>query len=162
MWPRSSAHQAAQGMRGSLISLYQPLTRKGNSTTALQNRPHHSAREKPGLDPDQSENYRPISNLSFLSKLLERVVFTQIEFYLDASKLLPSHQSAYRKFHSTETLLARVASDLISNASNGKYTLLAMLDLSAAFDTVDHTILLSDSQDHSASAIRHYGGLHHI
>ena len=56
-------------------------------------------------------NYRPISNLSFLSKLLERVVFTQIEFYLDASKLLPSHQSAYRKFHSTETLLARVASD---------------------------------------------------
>ena len=98
--------------------------------------------KKPGLDPDQSENYRPISNLSFLSKLLERVVFTQIEFYLDASKLLPSHQSAYRKFHSTETLLARVASDLISNASNGKHTLLAMLDLSAAFDTVDHTILL--------------------
>ena len=98
--------------------------------------------KKPGLDPDLSENYRPISNLPFLSKVLERVVFTQIEFHLDAFKLLPSHQSAYRKYHSTETLLARVASDLISDANNGKHTLLAMLDLSAAFDTVNHTILL--------------------
>ena len=98
--------------------------------------------KKPGLDPDQSENYRPISNLPFLSKVRERVVFSQIEHYLNACNLLPRHQSAYRKFHSTETLLARVVSDLISDASNGKHTLLAMLDLSAAFDTVDHTILI--------------------
>ena len=68
--------------------------------------------------------------------------FSQIEHYLNAHNLLPRHQSAYRKHHSTETLLARVVSDLISDASNGKHTLLAMLDLSAAFDTVDHTILI--------------------
>ena len=98
--------------------------------------------KKPGLDPDQPENFRPISNLPFLSKVLERIVFSQIEHYLNDCNLLPRHQSAYRKFHSTETLLARVVSDLISDASNGKHTLLAMLDLSAAFDTVDHTILI--------------------
>ena len=78
--------------------------------------------KKPGLDPDQPENYRPISNLLFLSKVLERVVFSQIEHHLNTYNLLPSHQSAYRKYHSTETLLARVVSDLISEASNGKHT----------------------------------------
>ena len=98
--------------------------------------------KKTGLDPDQPENYRPISNLPFLSKVLERVVFSQIEHYLNTFNLLPRHQSAYRRYHSTETLLARVVSDLISEASNGKHTLLAMLDLSAAFDTVDHNILI--------------------
>ena len=146
MRPWSSAYQAAQRMRGTPLSLYrkafQPLSRKRNSATALQNRPHHSAREKTW------SWSRPIGELQTNIKSAIPVqsswtkFFTQIEFHLDAFKLLPSHQSAYRKYHSTETLLARVASDLISDASNGKHTLLAMLDLSAAFDTVDHTILL--------------------
>ena len=59
--------------------------------------------KKSGLDPDQPENYRPISNLPFLSKVLECVVFSQIEHYLNTYNLLPRHQSAYRKYHSTET-----------------------------------------------------------
>jgi len=77
--------------------------------------------KKPGLDPNLPENYRPISNLSFLSKVLERAVFTQTEHYLNTCNLLPNHQSAYRKFHSTETLLARVISDLILAASLGHH-----------------------------------------
>jgi len=101
---------------------------------------HHTPHKKPGLNPDLPENYRPIFNLSFLSEVLERAVFTQIEHYLNACNLLANHQSAYRKFHST--LLGRFISDLTLAASQGHHTLLAKLDLSAAFDTVDHPILL--------------------
>jgi hypothetical protein len=98
--------------------------------------------KKPGLDVDAPENYRPVSNLSVLSKTLERAVCHQMESYLDSTGLLPQHQSAYRKGHSTETALAKVCADLITSMDSGHHTLLALLDLSAAFDTVDHSILL--------------------
>src|SRR6218665_118877 len=57
-------------------------------------------------------SYRPISNLSFLSKLLERVASVQLTEYLSSAGLLPSHQSAYRRFHSTETALLKVVTDI--------------------------------------------------
>ena len=68
--------------------------------------------------------------------------FQQIENYLSEANLLPSHQSAYRKHHSTETALLKVCSVIISNLDMGDCALLAFLDLSAAFDTVDKRILL--------------------
>jgi hypothetical protein len=86
-------------------------------------------------------NYRPVSNLPFISKLLEKVVSRRLTGYLDSNKLLPGHQSAYRRFHSTETALLRVLSDLTAAIESGKLALLALLDMSAAFDTVDHDIL---------------------
>lgn len=98
--------------------------------------------KKPGLDEDAMENYRPVSNLSILSKTLERSVCQQLGVHLDTARLLPQHQSAYRKGHSTETALAKVCSDLIRTMDTGHHALLALLDLSAAFDTVDHGILL--------------------
>ena len=98
--------------------------------------------KKSGLDVDSPENYRPVSNLSVLSKTLERAVSQQLESYLHSVGLLPQHQSAYRKGHSTETALAKVCADLITSMDNGHHALLALLDLSAAFDTVDHNILL--------------------
>ena len=58
---------------------------------------------KPSLNPDNLANYRPISNLSFVSKLLERAVHAQLLMYLNENELLPSVQSAYRQFFSTET-----------------------------------------------------------
>ena len=87
-------------------------------------------------------NFRPVSNLSFISKLLEKVVSRQLVNYLDVSRLLPKFQSAYRADHSTETALLRVHSDLVAASDAGKISLIALLDLSAAFDTVDHAILL--------------------
>ena len=60
--------------------------------------------KKPGSDVDATENYRPVSNLPVLSKTLERAVSQQMESYLSAAGLLPRHQSAYRKGHSTETV----------------------------------------------------------
>ena len=92
-------------------------------------------------DPHDAANYRPISNLSYLSKLLERCVNDQIHNYLSKNDFLPVVQSAYRKHHSTETAVLKVLSDIYSAADAGKVTLMGLLDLSAAFDTVDHCIL---------------------
>ena len=64
-----------------------------------------------------------------------------MESYLSAAGLLPRHQSAYRKGHSTEMALVKVCSDLIGMMDSGEHALLALLDLSSAFDTVDHDIL---------------------
>jgi len=99
--------------------------------------------KKPGSDVDATENYRPVSNLPVLSKTLERAVSQQMESYLSAAGLLPHHQSVYRKGHSRETALVKVCSDLISMMDSGEQALLALLDLSSAFDTVDHDILLT-------------------
>jgi hypothetical protein len=98
--------------------------------------------KKSGLDASDTKNYRPISNLSVLSKLLERVVAQQLVTYLNTNNLFPDRQSAYRKYHSTETALAQVLSDIFSAIDSGNLALLSMLDMSAAFDTVDHQILL--------------------
>ena len=83
-------------------------------------------------------NYRPISN----SKLLEQLVARQLLDYLSANNLLPDRQSAYRAFRSTETVIASLLSDILLALDDGDIAALALLDLSAAFDTVDHDILL--------------------
>jgi len=99
--------------------------------------------KKPGLDPDEPQYYRPISNLTFMSKIIERLVTEQIQTHLKQCNLMPSVQSAYRKGHSTETVLVKVIADIIDAADSQNVTLLGLLDMSAAFDTVDHEILLS-------------------
>jgi hypothetical protein len=98
--------------------------------------------KKTGSDPSVAANYRPVSNLSFLSKIIERIIVRQLTAYLTINKLWPLTQSAYRPSHSTETAMLRVTSDIFEAANSSDVTLLAMLDLSAAFDCVDHTILL--------------------
>jgi len=98
--------------------------------------------KKPGLDPEEPQNYRPISNLTFISKVIERIVTNQIKAHLADNDLMPSVQSAYRQGHSTETAVLKVISDIIDAADTQKVTLLGLLDMSAAFDTVDHKILL--------------------
>ena len=70
----------------------------------------------------------------------------QIQSYLNEHDLFPSLQSAYRRHHSTETALLKVKNDILMNMENQKVTLLVLLDLSAAFDTVDHRILLDRLQ----------------
>jgi len=98
--------------------------------------------KKVGLDAADMNNYRPVSNLSFMSKVIERSVAIQLNEYLTANNLLPSFQSAYRRKHSTETAMIRVWSDFLMAADRRQVTLLGLLDLSAAFDCVDHLILL--------------------
>ena len=99
--------------------------------------------KKRDLDPDSAKSYRSISNLTFISKLIERIVSHRLSSYLSEHNLLPTVQSAYRQNHSTETASLKIVSDVLDAADTGHVTLLALLDLSAAFDTVDHNILLS-------------------
>ncbi|HSN23054.1 MAG TPA: reverse transcriptase family protein [Methylomicrobium sp.] len=98
--------------------------------------------KKPGLDCAEASSYRPISNLSIVSKLLERIVYRQVSDFLHGSDMLPRLQSAYRAHHSTETAILKVLSDILLAVDSGDLSVLALLDLSAAFDTVDHDILL--------------------
>ena len=99
--------------------------------------------KKSNLDPNELKNYRPISNLPYLSKLLERLVLHQLFSHLTSHSLLSDHQSAYRPGHSTETVILRIANDLLNSLDQDKISVLLLLDLSAAFDTIDHDILLS-------------------
>ena len=87
-------------------------------------------------------SYRPISNLPVLSKLLERLVARQLMNYLTSSNLLPPLQSGFRPGHSTESAVLHVLSDVLLAVDRGDFAALALLDLSAAFDTVDYNILL--------------------
>jgi len=98
--------------------------------------------KKASLDPLDLGNYRPISNLTFLSKLLERAAYEQIVGYMECHHLLPLLQLAHQKHRSTETATIKVMSDIYPAADAGLVTLLSLLDLGAAFDTVNHMILL--------------------
>ena len=102
----------------------------------------HPLLKKASLDVDNLTNYRPISNLHFVSKFLERIVARRMEEHLASNSLFLPFQSAYRKLHSTETALLAVHNNIITAMDQGKVTALILLDLSAAFDVVDHTILL--------------------
>ena len=98
--------------------------------------------KKPELDID-FQNFRPVSNLSFISKLAEKAVFYQVQDHLLKNNVYPENQSAYRRNYSTETLLLKVKNDLLLNMNKQHVTLLVLLDLSAAFDTVDHNVLIN-------------------
>jgi Reverse transcriptase (RNA-dependent DNA polymerase) len=97
---------------------------------------------KSSLTDDGAKNYRPISNLSGSSTLLERLVTGQLVAYLSIRNLLPENQSASRTNCSTEAAIAKVLSDILTAINHADTAALALLDCSAAFDTVDHDILL--------------------
>ena len=98
--------------------------------------------KKVGLELIES-NYRPVSNLSFLSKITEKAALVQLDHHLEKNDLKIDYQSAYKSDYSTETALLRVINDILLAMDNQNIMVLCAIDLSAAFDTVDHDILLS-------------------
>jgi hypothetical protein len=88
-------------------------------------------------------NYRPVSNLPYLGKALEEAVIMQFDHHLCKNNINDDRQSAYKKNHSTETLLMKVHNDIMTSMDKGEVAFLVLLDLSAAFDTIDHKILLN-------------------
>jgi hypothetical protein len=93
------------------------------------------------------KNFRPVSNLPFVSKVIEKAAADQVISHITINALDEPFQSAYKALHSTETALVRVHNDIITAIDKGQAVILVLLDLSAAFDTVDHTILLSRLRD---------------
>ena len=97
--------------------------------------------KKPNLDPDLMNNYRPISNLSFVSsKLLELHVPVQLRQTTTIYRTF--FKSAYCQHHSTETAFARIQNDHLNSADRKRGVLTVLLDMSAAFYPVDHSLLI--------------------
>ena len=94
--------------------------------------------KKSTLNPDDMNSFRSISNLSFLSKVVERVVAVRLSAHFESQYLLPSRQSAYRAHHSTEAAIIAVHDEIARAIDAGDVCALVLLDLSATFDTVDH------------------------
>ena len=108
--------------------------------------------KKPNLNCEILKNYRPVSNLPFLSKVIEKVIASRLLEHIKENNLLDTLQSAYKKAHSTETALLRVQNDILSSIGQKRGSFLILLDLSAAFDTVDHDLLLSFLENHAGLA----------
>ena len=98
--------------------------------------------KKPGLDKENQKNYRPVSNLPYLGKTIEKAAIVQIESHLSTNDLHEPLQSAYTANHSTETALVKVTNDILQALDNNKCVFLVLLDLSAAFDTINHSVFL--------------------
>ena len=125
-----------------LVTLFNRCLSMGSVPTSFKAAYITPLLKKPDLDSADPKSYRPIANLSVLSKLLERLVVRQLLDYLNAARLLPELQSAYRAHHSTETAVTKVLADILLALDTGYLSMLTLLDLSAAFDTVDHQILI--------------------
>ena len=102
--------------------------------------------KKPNFDSSNLSNYRPISNLNNISKILEKLFLTRFQGHILASPNFNPRQSAYRRNHSTETALLCTLDHVFHSADAHKSTILVSLDLSAAFKTIDHSILLNRLQ----------------
>ena len=97
--------------------------------------------KKEGAEPIY-KNFRPISNLPYISKLIEKVICNQVSNYVTLNDLDELYQSAYKPLHSTESAVLKVTNDILMHMDKGEVVFMTLLDLSAAFDTVDHDILL--------------------
>ena len=98
--------------------------------------------KKKCLDHNDLNNYRPVSNLCFIAKILEKLVLSQVSSYIKSHNLYNTCQSAYHPGRSSETALMKVVNDLFLSLTKGNISVLALHDFSSAFDTIDHPILV--------------------
>ena len=126
-----------------LTSIINAFSRTGVFPSKLREAVVSPILKKPSLDKEILKHYRPVSNISYASKLMEKIVCGQIKDHLNSNDLQEPFQSAYRELHSTETALRRVRTDILRCIDDGKAVAVVLLDLSAAFDTVDHVLLLN-------------------
>jgi Reverse transcriptase (RNA-dependent DNA polymerase) len=102
---------------------------------------HQTVANKLSLDPHNPASYIPISNLTFVSKLVGRAVDARLIDHCNKYNLLPVYQSAYRSLYSTETAIARIYNDVVGMLDQGHIGVLMLINWSAAFDTEDHGVL---------------------
>ena len=99
--------------------------------------------KKPSLDRNELGKFRPVSGLNFVFKLIEKIVASQIKSHMQNSGISNNLRSAYKCGNFTGTALLYIQNDILSAQDRGEPTALLLLDLSAAFDTIDHDLLLS-------------------
>ncbi|XP_061759223.1 probable RNA-directed DNA polymerase from transposon BS isoform X1 [Nerophis ophidion] len=126
----------------SVLNIINLSLSSGTVPVAFKKAVIHPLLKRPNLDPDLMVNYRPVSHLPFISKILEKIVAEQLNEHLAFNNLCETFQSGFRANHSTETALAKLTNDLLLTMDSDASSMLLLLDLSAAFDTVDHNILL--------------------
>ena len=148
---KSSPHHSVEGRNGCSGTNHhkhcQLATGQWSGAVFIQTGSGVAPYQEASLDAEELANYRPVSNLSFISKVLEKVVGSRRTKYLDDNDCMPSMQSAYGAHHSVETVLLRVHYDVMRAVDRKEAVVLTLLDLSAVFDTIDHRILL-DSLEH--------------
>ncbi len=130
-------------LEADLLEVVNPSLLSGTFPNSLKTAVVKPLLKKRNLDNTMLSNYRPISNLPFIGKIIEKIAFNQLNNYLNSNEYLDNFQSVFRVHHSTETALIKIINDIRFNSQLiRKISVLVLLDLSAAFDTVDHNILL--------------------
>ena len=103
--------------------------------------------KKQNLDKNEYKNYRPVSNIPYLSKIIEKAIIAQLTLHMVNNDLVEPLQSAYRPNHSTKTALLRIQNDFLLDLDNRRGVILVLLYLSAVFDTIDLQILIQRLHD---------------
>ena len=140
--PSSIIKQCTDLLLPTITNIVNLSLREGCMPTCLKSALLSPLFKKPYADFLQFKNFKPISNLKALSKIIDKSVVLQLNNYLMNNNLHENFQSAFKVHHSTETVMVKVQDDILLAIDGNKAVVLLMLDLSAAFDTVCHEILL--------------------